>query len=53
MEKKIASIKEKIISKKAKQNFDFVESKYAQNPIKSRFLAFQKTKKEIDVKDLF
>ncbi len=51
MEKKIVYIKEKEISKKAQENFDAINA-YVQNPIKAKFLAFQKTKKEA-LKDLF
>ena len=40
------------LEKKAKKNFDDI-NKYQSNPIKAKFKAFQKTKKEIDIKDLF
>ena len=54
MEKdKITFLKEQEIKKKAKYNAEFLESKFAQNPIKAKFLAFQKTKSEISIKDLF
>ncbi|MBQ8848124.1 MAG: hypothetical protein IJ003_04190 [Candidatus Gastranaerophilales bacterium] len=54
MEKdKVRYLKEKQMEKKAQKNYDFLESKYAQNPIKAKFLAFQKTKKDINPKDLF
>ena len=53
MEKdKVRYLKEKEIEKKAQKNYDFLENKYSQNPIKSKFLAFQKTKKDINIKDL-
>ena len=53
MEKdKVRYLKEKEIEKKAQKNYDFLENKYSQNPIKSKFLAFQKTKKDISIKDL-
>ncbi len=51
-ENKVKSIKEAEIAKKAKKNFDAV-SKYQTDPIRAKFKAFQKTKKEIDIKDLF
>ena len=54
MEKdKVRYLKEKQLEKKAQKNYDFLESKYAENPIKAKFLAFQKTKKDINPKDLF
>ena len=53
MENKVRYLKEKEIEKKAQKNYDFLESKYSQNPIKAKFLAFQKTKKDINLKDLF
>lgn len=53
--KKLISIKEKQIEKKiekqAQKNYDEL-SNVVQNPIKAKFLAFQKTKKEINPKDL-
>ena len=45
----IAQIK---LKKKAEENLDTM-NKYQTNPIKAKFKAFQKTKKEIDIKDLF
>lgn len=47
---KVTFLKEKKISKLAKENF---EKAYAQNPIQAKFLAFKETKKSIDEKDLF
>ena len=44
-------LKEYKLKKKAKENFDAI-SKHQTNPIKAKFKAFQKTKKEIDIKDL-
>lgn len=53
MEKnKIEILKEYKLQKKAKENFDTM-NKHQTNPIKAKFKAFQKTKKEIDIKDLF
>ena len=53
--KKLVSIKEKQaerkIKEKAQKNFDEL-SKVVQNPIQAKLLAFQKTKKEINPKDL-
>ena len=51
-ESKVKFFKEKELEKKAKKNFDAL-NKHQTNPIKAKFKAFQKTKKEIDVKDLF
>ena len=51
-EARIKSFKEKELEKKAKSNFD-AANKHQTNPIKAKFKAFQKTKKEIDLKDLF
>jgi len=51
-ESKIKSIKENELKKKAKENFD-IFNKNQTNPIKAKFKAFQKTKKEINIKDLF
>ena len=54
MEKKISYFKEKQIEKQAQKEFDKLYSNtYAQNPIKEKFLAFQKAKKDIDVKDFY
>ena len=55
MEKeKLTFLKEKELQKKAKENYKrFLENTNAQFPIKAKFFAFQKTKKEIDLKDLF
>ena len=51
-ENKIKSFKEYKLEKKAKKNLD-TASKYQTNPIKAKFKAFQMTKKEINIKDLF
>ena len=54
MEKdKITFLNEKILKAKAQKDAEFLESKFAQNPIKAKFLAFQKLKREITIKDLF
>ena len=46
---KITYLKEKTVQKKARENYEvFMESSFAQNPIKAKFLAFQKTKKELN-----
>ena len=50
---KITFLKEQEIKKKAQKNAEFLESKFAQNPIKAKFLSFQKLKREISIKDLF
>ena len=50
---KIIYLKEKNIKKTAEKNFDdMLNSGYAQNPIAAKLFAFQKTKKEINPKDL-
>ena len=50
---KVTFLKEKSIKKKAEKNFDdMLNSGYAQNPIAAKLIAFQKTKKEINPKDL-
>ena len=51
-EDRIKSFKEKELEKSAKRNFDAI-NKHQTNPIKAKSKAFQKTKKEIDIKDLF
>ncbi len=51
-ENNIESFKELELKKKAKKNLD-TENKYQTDPFKAKFRAFQKTKKEINVKDLF
>jgi len=54
MEKKLTNIKAKQLEKKALRNFEqFSQNPYVQNPLEAKFLAFQKTKKEIEIKDLF
>ena len=51
---KITYLKEKQIKQKAKEDFEkFSNNENMQNPINAKFRAFQKTKKEIDFKDLF
>lgn len=50
---KVTFLKEKQIEKKALDAFEFVESKYVQNPIKAKFLAFKSAKENITLKDLF
>lgn len=52
-QEKVTFLKEKQIEKQAQKEFEFVENVYAQNPIKSKFLAFQQAKKKITLKDLF
>ena len=50
---KIIFLKEKNIKKIAEKNYDEMCSfGYAQNPIVAKLLAFQKTKRNIDSKDL-
>jgi len=51
-ENKVKFIKEKELEKKAVKNFEEI-SKYQNNPIKAKFSAFKKTKKEITLKDIF
>ena len=51
-ENKVKSIKEAELAKHARKNFDTM-NKYQTDPIRAKFKAFQKTKKEIDLKDLF
>jgi len=51
-ENKVKYLKEAELQKKAKKNFDSL-NKYQTDPIRAKFKAFQKTKKEIDIKDLF
>ena len=51
--KKITFLKEKELQKKALKNYENFLKKNAQNPIVAKFLAFQKTKKELDNKDFF
>ncbi len=51
--KKITFLKEKEFQKKAEKNYEKFLKKNAQNPIGAKFLAFQKTKKELDFKDFF
>ena len=49
----IKFLKEKELQKKAIKNAEFLEKQFAQNPIKAKFCAFAKTKKDITIKDLF
>lgn len=54
MKDNIRNIKEKQLEKKAQKVYEnFCENSSMDNPIKAKFLAFQKTKKEINLKDLF
>ena len=46
----IKTLRETELEKHAKENFDNL-SKYQTNPIKAKFEAFKKTKKEIELKD--
>ncbi len=50
---KITFIQEKKLEKKAQENHELMQNKYSENPIKAKFKAFVKTKKEISIKDLF
>ena len=50
-QEKVKFLKEKQIEKSAEKNFENINC-YAQNPIQAKFLAFRKTKKEINPKDL-
>ncbi len=54
MEKnKITFLNEKNIKQKAEKNYEnMLKEGYAQNPIAAKLLAFQKTKKDINSKDL-
>ena len=49
----IRFLKEKEIQKRAVKNAEFLESQFAQNPIKAKFCAFKNIKKSITLKDLF
>ncbi len=51
-ENNIKSFNESELKKKAKKNLD-MQNKYQTDPFKAKFRAFQKTKKEINIKDLF
>ena len=54
MEKdKVTFLKEKELKKRAQEDAEFLENKFAQNPINAKFLSFQKLKREISLKDLF
>lgn len=50
---KIQFLKEKQIQKKAQETAEFLENRYAQNPIKAKLNAFLEAKKSIKIKDLF
>lgn len=54
MEKdKISFIKEKEFAKKSDKLLQqFIENGCSENPIKAKFLAFKKTKKEINIQDI-
>ena len=50
---KVTFLNEKDVKKKAEKNYEkLLKSGYAQNPIAAKLLAFQKTKKDINPKDL-
>ena len=49
----IKFLKEKQVQKRAQETAEFLESKFAQNPIKTKFDAFRQAKKTITIKDLF
>ena len=54
MKDNIRYIKEKQLQKTAQKNYDnFCKNSSVENPIKEKFLAFQKTKKDINLRDLF
>ncbi|MBQ8635060.1 hypothetical protein IJ425_02785 [bacterium] len=54
MEKeKVKFLKEKQVQKCAQETAELLESKFAQNPIKTKFDAFRHAKKTITIKDLF
>ena len=54
MKDNVRNIKEKQMEKKAQKAYNkFCENSSMDNPIKAKFLAFQKTKKDINIKDLF
>ena len=46
-------LKEKQIRKQAQETAEFLENKFAQNPIKAKFNAFHNVKKTITIEDLF
>lgn len=49
----LKSSKEKKVASAAKESYEkFLEKNYTQNPIKAKFLAFQKAKKAIKSDDL-
>jgi len=50
---KTTFLKEQELKKRAKKDAEFLENKFAQNPIQAKFLSFQKLKKDISIKDLF
>lgn len=53
---KVTFLKEKQITAQALKNLELVEDRFennnVENPIKAKFLAFQKTKRNITYKDL-
>ena len=49
---KVTFLQEKEVVKKAQKTYEFIENSYVDNPIKAKFLAFQKTKQNITFKDL-
>ena len=54
MKDNVRNIKEKQMEKKAQKIYKkFCENSSVDNPIKAKFLAFQKAKKDINLKDLF
>lgn len=50
---KVTLLKEQMLRKKAIEDAEFLENKFAQNPIEAKFLSFQKLKRDITIKDLF
>lgn len=50
---KVKFLKEKQIQKQAQETAEFLENKFAQNPIKAKFNAFRNVKRTITLKDLF
>ena len=50
---KVTFLKEQKLKKRAQKDAEFLENKFAQNPIQAKFLSFQKLKKDISLKDLF
>ena len=50
---KVTFLKERNFQERAQKHAEFLENQFAQNPIKAKFNAFKKLKKEITIKDLF